>query len=45
MTPIKVKAGRDLTVQGQPGREFMIISEGEGDGPAQRSGHRPVRAR
>ena len=28
MTPIKVKAGRDLTVQGQPGREFMIITEG-----------------
>jgi CRP-like cAMP-binding protein len=24
-----VKAGRDLTVQGQPGREFMIIAEGE----------------
>ena len=29
MTPITVKAGRDLTVQGQPGREFMIIAEGE----------------
>lgn len=29
MTPINVKAGRDLTVQGQPGREFMIIAEGE----------------
>jgi len=29
MTPISVKAGRDLTVQGQPGREFMIIAEGE----------------
>lgn len=28
MTPITVKAGRDLTVQGQPGREFMIIAEG-----------------
>lgn len=29
MTPISVKAGRDLTVQGQPGREFMIIAEGQ----------------
>ena len=29
MTPITVKAGRDLTVQGRPGREFMIIVEGE----------------
>ncbi|MDW3217316.1 MAG: cyclic nucleotide-binding domain-containing protein [Acidimicrobiales bacterium] len=29
MTPITVKAGRDLTIQGQPGREFMIIAEGE----------------
>jgi len=29
MTPITVKAGRDLTVQGQPGREFMVIAEGE----------------
>lgn len=29
MTPISVKAGRDLTVQGQPGREFMIVAEGE----------------
>lgn len=29
MTPINVKAGRDLTIQGQPGREFMIIAEGE----------------
>ena len=29
MTPITVKAGRDLTVQGQPGREFMIIAEGK----------------
>ena len=29
MTPISVKAGRDLTVQGQPGREFMIVTEGE----------------
>ncbi len=28
MTPIKVKPGRDLTVQGKPGREFMIIAEG-----------------
>ncbi len=28
MTPINVKAGRDLTVQGKPGREFMIIAEG-----------------
>ena len=29
MTPIKVKPGRDLTVQGQAGREFMIIAEGQ----------------
>ena len=29
MTPINTKAGRDLTVQGTPGREFMIIVEGE----------------
>ena len=29
MTLIKIKAGRDLTVQGTPGREFMIIVEGE----------------
>ena len=29
MTPVSIKAGRDLTVQGQPGREFMIIAEGE----------------
>lgn len=29
MTQITVKAGRDLTVQGQPGREFMIVAEGE----------------
>ena len=29
MTSVNVKAGRDLTVQGQPGREFMIIAEGE----------------
>ena len=29
MTPLVVQAGRDLTVQGQPGREFMIIAEGE----------------
>jgi CRP-like cAMP-binding protein len=29
MTPINIKAGRDLTVQGTPGREFMIIAEGE----------------
>jgi len=28
MTPIRVKAGRDLTVQGKPGREFMIIADG-----------------
>jgi len=28
MTQINVKAGRDLTVQGKPGREFMIIAEG-----------------
>jgi CRP-like cAMP-binding protein len=28
MTPVNIKAGRDLTVQGQPGREFMIIAEG-----------------
>ncbi len=28
MTPISVRAGRDLTVQGKPGREFMIIAEG-----------------
>ncbi len=29
MTPISVKPGRDLTVQGATGREFMIIAEGE----------------
>jgi CRP-like cAMP-binding protein len=29
MTRITVKAGRDLTVQGQPGREFMVIADGE----------------
>ena len=29
MTTVSVKAGRNLTVQGQPGREFMIVSEGE----------------
>lgn len=28
MTPVQVKAGRDLTVEGEPGREFMIILEG-----------------
>ena len=28
MTPVNVKAGRDLTVEGEPGREFMIIVEG-----------------
>lgn len=28
MTPVAVKAGRDLTVEGEPGREFMIILEG-----------------
>ena len=29
MTTIDVRAGRDLTVQGTVGREFMIIAEGE----------------
>ncbi len=29
MTPITIKPGRDLTVQGTPGREFLIIVEGE----------------
>jgi CRP/FNR family transcriptional regulator, cyclic AMP receptor protein len=28
MTPVQVRAGRDLTVEGEPGREFMIILEG-----------------
>jgi len=28
MTPVQVKAGRTLTVEGEPGREFMIIVEG-----------------
>ncbi len=28
MTPVTVKAGRDLTEQGKPGREFMIIVDG-----------------
>ncbi len=28
MTQVNVKAGKDLTVQGKPGREFMIIAEG-----------------
>lgn len=29
MTTVQITPGRDLTVQGSPGREFMIISEGE----------------
>lgn len=29
MTTVTPKAGRDLTVQGAVGREFMIIAEGE----------------
>ncbi len=29
MTTVDVKAGRTLTAQGQPGREFMIIEQGE----------------
>ena len=29
MTTIDVREGRDLTVQGTVGREFMIIAEGE----------------
>ena len=29
MTTVDVKEGRTLTVQGQPGREFMIIEHGE----------------
>ena len=29
MTTIDVRAGRDLTVQGTVGREFMIIADGE----------------
>lgn len=28
MTPVRVKAGRKLTEEGAPGREFMIIVEG-----------------
>ena len=28
MTPVSVRAGRHLTEQGKPGREFMIIVEG-----------------
>jgi CRP-like cAMP-binding protein len=28
MTPVRVKSGRVLTEEGQPGREFMIIIEG-----------------
>ena len=29
MTTVTIKAGRDLTVEGTPGREFLIIVEGE----------------
>ena len=29
MTCVPVKAGRALTIEGQPGREFMIIVEGQ----------------
>ncbi len=29
MTSMTVKKGRDLTVQGTPGREFMVIETGE----------------
>ena len=29
MTTVTIAQGRDLTVQGAPGREFMIIGEGE----------------
>jgi len=29
MTTVTIKTGRDLTVQGAPGREFMIVIEGE----------------
>ena len=29
MTCVPVKAGRALTTEGQPGREFMIIVEGQ----------------
>ncbi len=28
MTPVRVRAGRTLIVEGEPGREFMIIIEG-----------------
>lgn len=28
MTPIRVKAGRDIMVEGQSGREFVIITSG-----------------
>ncbi|RMH68809.1 MAG: cyclic nucleotide-binding domain-containing protein [Actinomyces sp.] len=28
MTPVAVKAGRDLVREGEPGREFMIIVDG-----------------
>ena len=29
MTTVKVKAGTDLMVEGEPGREFLIVLEGE----------------
>lgn len=29
VTPVRVKAGKVLTKEGEPGREFMIIAEGE----------------
>ena len=29
VTPVKVRAGKVLTKEGEPGREFMIIAEGE----------------
>ena len=28
MTPVRVRAGRDLTREGEPGREFLIIVDG-----------------
>lgn len=29
VTPVSVKAGKELTREGEPGREFMVIVEGE----------------
>ena len=43
ITTVNIKAGRNLTVQGQVGREFMVVGEGEATVRAQRPGHRAGR--